>query len=185
MRRFFFLLPLLLVMTACGMPMQGGGFGGGYQGPYSQAGGNSMFGSSGGGFGDMGTKEIGGGLLGALAGGFGGHTIGRSGSTGNIAATIGGALLGGFIGQQAGKSLDRADIQYQQMATQRALSMGPNMPQPWQGPNASGQVVAGMMMQTPQGICRQFQQTIIIQNRPQTAVGQACQNPDGSWRIVS
>jgi len=35
------------------------------------------------------------------------------------------------------------------------------------------------------GPCREFQQQVMIDGRPQKAHGRACRQPDGSWRIVN
>lgn len=35
------------------------------------------------------------------------------------------------------------------------------------------------------GPCREFQQQVIIEGRPQRAHGRACRQSDGSWRIVN
>ena len=32
--------------------------------------------------------------------------------------------------------------------------------------------------------CREFQQTIVIGGQQQQGYGKACQQPDGSWKIV-
>jgi hypothetical protein len=39
--------------------------------------------------------------------------------------------------------------------------------------------------QASNGYCREYQSTQIVGGRPQTMVGTACQQPDGSWRIVN
>ena len=33
--------------------------------------------------------------------------------------------------------------------------------------------------------CREYQQTVYIGGRQEQAVGQACQNPDGTWEIIN
>jgi surface antigen len=32
--------------------------------------------------------------------------------------------------------------------------------------------------------CREFEQTVFINGRPETMVGRACRQPDGTWREV-
>jgi surface antigen len=33
--------------------------------------------------------------------------------------------------------------------------------------------------------CREYQQTVVIDGKSQSAYGTACRQPDGSWKIVS
>ena len=37
----------------------------------------------------------------------------------------------------------------------------------------------------PQGECREYTSTTTIAGQPQTMVGTACRQPDGTWRIVN
>jgi surface antigen len=39
---------------------------------------------------------------------------------------------------------------------------------------------------TPSGrYCREYKQTIYVDGQSETAVGRACQQPDGTWEVVS
>jgi hypothetical protein len=51
----------------------------------------------------------------------------------------------------------------------------------WSNPPAGNAVAA----KPPAGAreCREFQRTIIIDGKPETAFGTACRQPDGTWRI--
>jgi len=37
----------------------------------------------------------------------------------------------------------------------------------------------------PQGECREYQSTTTIAGQPESVVGTACRQPDGTWRIVN
>jgi len=148
-----------------------------------------------------------GGLLGAVGGGFVGREFG-SGS-GRTAATIAGSVIGGVLGAGAGLALTRQDDAFAQQTTQQALSTAPvNQPVQWQNPETGnyGQVVATTPVyqqpvytqqpvaaaytttyNQPQALdCRDYKQTIFVDNqRYETAVGTACRQPDGTWRIQS
>lgn len=57
----------------------------------------------------------------------------------------------------------------------------------WHNPDAdiSGRTVPVKTLQTSTGQpCREYQQSVIIDNREQQAYGTACRQADGSWRVV-
>lgn len=57
----------------------------------------------------------------------------------------------------------------------------------WHNPDGdnSGTTMPIRTFQTADGVyCREFQQTIIIDDQPQEGYGTACRQPDGSWQIV-
>ena len=58
----------------------------------------------------------------------------------------------------------------------------------WQNPNNGhyGYSVPERTYQDSQGqYCREYQTTVVIDNRPQSGHGTACREPDGTWRLVS
>jgi surface antigen len=56
----------------------------------------------------------------------------------------------------------------------------------WQDGNASGSVTATREGRTPSGrYCREFQHEVIVGGQREEAYGTACQQPDGSWQILS
>jgi surface antigen len=121
-------------------------------------------------------------VVGALAGGVVGNQFGHG--PGRVAATVGGAALGGLLGGAFGAQLDEADRQAAYAAQTAALENGQR--QAWRGPNgAYGYVEPGAEAQRAEGYCREFTQKIYIGGRPQTGVGLACRQADGSWQIVS
>ena len=134
------------------------------------------------------TKEESGTLLGAIGGAAVGSAIGGHG-TGRVVAIAGGTLAGAYIGKEAGKSLDRADRQAMQRQTQYALESSPSgTATSWQNPDSghSGTI-------TPQPAytnkanqyCREYQQTVSVGGKTETAYGTACRQADGTWKIAN
>ena len=124
-------------------------------------------------------------LGGAAAGGLIGSQIG-SGS-GNAAATLTGVLLGGFLGNMAGASIDDRDRAAAQQAEYRAYSAPVGQQITWNNPSNGNY---GTIVPTRDGYdqggayCREFQQTIVVGGKQQQGYGRACQQPDGSWKVV-
>ena len=140
------------------------------------------------GYGDnYGPKQTGGTLVGAAAGGLLGSQIGHGG--GRLAAVAIGTLGGALIGSEVGKSLDRADRAYLEQTTHQALESGPSgRPVQWSNPDSGhyGSVVPQPSYNNSQGRpCREYQQTVYIGGKPQSAYGTACRQPDGSWQVAN
>lgn len=123
---------------------------------------------------------------GAVVGGILGSNVGKG--KGQIAGTIGGALLGGMLGSNIGASLDRADMQYYDQTSQRALENAqPGQTMPWKNPQSGnyGTVTPSNYYQTASGqYCREYTQTITVGGQTQEGHGTACRQPDGTWQIV-
>lgn len=134
-----------------------------------------------------GPKQTGGAVLGGLAGGLAGSQIG--GGEGRLWATGAGVLLGALIGSEVGRSLDRADQMALQQNTQRAFTSPLNEPIVWNNPDNGNRVIVTPTREgrvaSSGSYCREFQQTITVGGRTEQAFGTACQQPDGSWKIVS
>lgn len=133
----------------------------------------------------MGTKEGVGTLGGAALGGLLGSQIG--GGSGKLVATGAGVLLGGWLGNEIGASLDKADRMYATGAETRAYTAPIGQQITWNNPESgnSGVIVPVRDGYASNGAyCREFQQTIMIGGRQQQGYGKACQQPDGSWKIV-
>lgn len=135
-----------------------------------------------------GQKQGAGAVLGGLAGGLAGSQIG--GGSGRLWATGAGVLLGALIGSEVGASLDRADQLALERNTRTAWDRSTPLNEPiiWDNPNNGNRVIVTPTREgrTQAGsYCREFQQTIIVGGRSEEAYGQACQQPDGSWKIVS
>jgi len=136
---------------------------------------------------DTGPKQTGGTLLGAVAGGLAGSQIG--GGRGALIATGVGTLLGAFVGSEIGKSLDRADQNYMQQTTFQTLEATPSgTTTSWRNPDSGnyGTVTPQRTYQSNSGqYCREFQQTVVVGGRQESAYGTACRQPDGSWKIIN
>ncbi|NNE83629.1 MAG: glycine zipper 2TM domain-containing protein [Alphaproteobacteria bacterium] len=135
---------------------------------------------------DAGQKETAGTVLGGVAGAVLGSQIG--GGSGQIVATAVGTLAGALIGNEIGRSLDRADRLAMQQAETRAHTAPVGERIVWNNPDSgnSGSVTPirdGRDAQS-NAYCREYQTTVIVDGREQKAFGTACQQPDGSWKIV-
>jgi len=133
-----------------------------------------------------GDKELIGGASGAVIGGLLGSQVG--GGSGRLWATGAGVLLGALAGSEIGASLDKADMAYAQEANQTAHSAPVGETVTWNNPDSGN---SGSVTPTRDGYssagryCREYQQTVTVGGREETAYGQACQQPDGDWEIIS
>lgn len=133
-----------------------------------------------------GNKELIGGGSGAILGGLAGSQVG--GGSGRLWATGAGVLLGALVGTEIGRSLDNADRAAAAQAQQRAYSAPIGETVNWNNPESGNY---GTYTPTRDGYsssgryCREYQQTIYVGGRQEEAYGTACQQPDGSWEIVS
>jgi surface antigen len=133
-----------------------------------------------------GNKQIVGTGGGAVLGGLAGSQIG-SGS-GRLWATGAGVLLGALVGSEIGKSLDNADLAAARTAQTRSYTAPIGETVSWNNPNSGnhGTYVATRDGYSSSGrYCREYQQTIYVGGQQEQAYGTACQQPDGSWQVVS
>lgn len=143
--------------------------------------------NNGGGYGSSSSgidKQTIGGVGGAVAGGLLGSQIG--GGSGRLWATGAGTLLGALVGSSIGSSLDKADRMYADRAFGQAATAPVGQPITWSNPESgnSGSYVTTRTGRTADNrTCREFKQTIVVDGRSETGVGQACQNSDGTWQI--
>lgn len=134
----------------------------------------------------MGNKQLLGTGGGAVLGGLAGSQIG--GGSGRLWATGAGALLGALVGSEIGSSLDNADRAYAQQATSRAYVAPVGETIRWNNPDSGNY---GTITPTRTGsdnggrVCREFHQTIYVGGKQESGYGTACQQSDGSWKIVS
>ncbi|MCG8354482.1 MAG: glycine zipper 2TM domain-containing protein [Kiloniellales bacterium] len=134
----------------------------------------------------IGTKQTIGGLGGAALGGLLGSQFGSG--TGQLAFTAAGAVLGGLAGSEIGRSMDEVDRLRAAQAQQRASAAPIGQTIVWNNPNTgnSGAVTAVRDGTSNTGqYCREFQQTVNVGGRTETAFGTACRQQDGTWRVVS
>jgi surface antigen len=125
------------------------------------------------------THEDSGTLIGASTGALFGSAI----SHGSPGGVIAGALVGGFIGNRIGKSMDDEDRRRAYDAQMTAFERGDRAD--WRSPNGHyGYIEPRPVYYYHEMKCREFSQTVFINGRPETMVGRACRNPDGSWHEV-
>ena len=130
-------------------------------------------------------KQDAGAVTGAIIGGVLGSNIGDG--KGQLIAVGVGTLVGGLIGSEVGKSLDRADMAYANQANTRAHSAPIGETISWNNPESgnSGSVTPVRDGRAAGGeYCREYEQTIYVDGRSETATGIACKKPDGTWDIV-
>lgn len=124
--------------------------------------------------------------LGAVGGAVAGAQFGKG--SGRIVTGALGALLGAGLGHSIGSSLDRADMQYYDTASQRALETAQaGQSLPWNNPQSgnSGTITPAAPYQNSNGqYCREFSQKITVGGKTESGYGTACRQPDGSWQIV-
>lgn len=125
--------------------------------------------------------------LGAVGGAVAGAQFGKG--NGKIVTGALGALLGAGIGNAVGASLDRADMQYYGVASQKAFETGQSgQAVQWRNPDSGnyGTVIPSSPYKNEYGqYCREFQNKITVGGKTQNGYGTACRQPDGAWQIVS
>ena len=126
---------------------------------------------------------------GTLLGGVGGALVGSAVTNNNTVGVAIGTLAGAYIGRNIGRKLDKADQQKMYQTTQAALETGVsgNAAQ-WYNPDSgnSGSVTPQPAFNNSDGqYCREYQQTVTIGGKAETAYGTACRQPDGSWKIAN
>jgi surface antigen len=139
---------------------------------------------SGGGSGSQNTGLAVGGLGGAAAGG-----LIAAAMHANPAGIAAGVILGGLTGGLIGHLVDNKDKEIAAKSANQALENTPSgQTVKWQNPDNghTGSVTPMRTYQNSAGqYCREYTQTVTIDNRPQQSYGTACRQPDGSWKIVS
>ena len=133
-------------------------------------------------------------VVGGVAGGVIGNQFGHG--SGNVAATVGGVILGAIAGNAIARDAcrnDRADAFYYNQAYYDAFDR-PTYGQryEWRNPhnNHYGYITPRRAYADGdrygyRGECREFTQTIYVDNyHTEEAVGVACRQDDGTWRIV-
>lgn len=131
------------------------------------------------------TKEESGTLLGAIGGALIGSEL--SGDSG-IGIALG-SLAGAYAGREIGSQLDEADQLKMRQTAQSALETGVSgKAAQWHNPDSgnSGSITPQPSFTNTDGqYCREYQQSVTIAGKPETAYGTACRQPDGSWKIIN
>lgn len=134
---------------------------------------------------NRGDKETAGAILGGVGGAIAGAQFGKG--SGRLATTAAGTLIGAWIGSEIGRSLDEADRQAMQQAQVRAQEAPVGETIRWNNPDSGhyGSVTPTRDGYSESGrYCREYQTTVTIDGRTESAYGTACRQPDGSWQIV-
>jgi len=125
------------------------------------------------------TKEQKGTVAGAVVGGVVGSTIG--GGTGRTVAIVAGTIAGAVIGGRIGNKMDEAD----KLKAAQALESTPTgQSSTWKNPDtgATYTVTPTKTTEAPAGPCRDFTVVGTVDGKPETLQGNACRQPDGSWK---
>ena len=132
-------------------------------------------------------KETIGGILGAVGGGLLGSKVG--GGKGQLVAVGVGAVAGSMLGRSIGADLDELDRMKAAEVTQDSLEYGKTgTTSTWSNPDSgnSGTVTPVRTYQTADDQpCREYTSTVVIDGQTEEAVGTACREPDGTWRIIN
>jgi surface antigen len=145
---------------------------------------------------DRGSREKVGMVIGSIAGAWLGSTLGE-GKT-NTLSILTGTILGTYLGGVAGKRLDERDREMASEAGEKAMESPIGQTVSWANPDTgnSGTVIPTRDTQLISGAggtggaktktaCREFQQTVTTTDgKTEMAVGMACRNEDGTWRIT-
>lgn len=124
-------------------------------------------------------------VLGGVLGGVLGSNVGEG--TGKTAGTIAGVLIGAVIGGEIGRAMDETDRLLAEQTAQKTLETTPTgQTSTWTNPDSgnSGSVTPTRTYRNPRGQdCREYETTVYIDGRRETAYGTACRMPDGTWRL--
>jgi surface antigen len=135
---------------------------------------------------NWGQKQAVGTVGGAALGGLLGNQFG--GGTGKTIATTVGVLLGGWAGNEIGVSLDRADRMQMSQAQNRALVAPVGQQIVWNNPQTGNsgtfEPIRDGRDSATGAYCREYQTSVVVGGKRQSAYGTACQQPDGSWKVI-
>lgn len=131
-------------------------------------------------------KQTAGTVIGAGVGGLLGSGVGSG--TGRLAGVAIGTLLGAYLGSEIGKSLDNADKAMAQRTAQTSLeSNRTGQTSSWRNPDSgnSGTYTPTTTYRNASGQdCREYETTVTVDGRTEKAVGRACRDSAGNWRVV-
>jgi Ni/Co efflux regulator RcnB/surface antigen len=126
-------------------------------------------------------------IAGGIVGGVLGNALGHGGN--RTAATVAGVVIGGAAGAAMTSHLDCEDRGFAYKTYADGFNAGrPNSSYRWRNPDNGhyGEFQVGDYYKDPDGFrCAKYTQKIYIDGRPQAASGRACQQPDGTWAVMS
>lgn len=106
----------------------------------------------------------------------------------HASVTAAGTLLGAFQGSMIGRLLDRSDRPYAESAARRSLETSPaGVSSRWTNPGNghTGTFTPFKLYKSHDDLlCRDYEQTVTIAGRTETAPGTACREENGSWRVA-
>lgn len=123
-------------------------------------------------------------LLGALGGAAAGYAIGD----GKWWAVGAGALVCGVVGNQVGAYLDERDRQTAYSNANYALNNNADgQTSTWSNPEkgTGGYTKPTQTYQSAGSTCRTYQTGVTANGQSQSGTGQACRQPDGTWKLVN
>ena len=130
------------------------------------------------------SNEQSGQVIGGVLGGVLGSQVG--GGSGRTAAIIAGTVAGAMIGGSVGRTMDGSDRAKAQNAFEYNRS---NEPSSWRNPDTGNSyTVTPTRTYTSQNTnqsCREYTTDAVIDGRHESVVGNACRQPDGSWKAVN
>ena len=124
-------------------------------------------------------------VLGAIGGALLGSQIG--GGNGQVVAAIVGGAAGAWIGNRLGASLDENGRRARAEAAGKAVDAPVGQSIIWSDPGSqsSGTVRPRSQQTRADGrVCREFEESIRIGSREETAIATMCKEPDGTWKAV-
>lgn len=129
-----------------------------------------------------GPRQQAGTVIGGVLGGVLGAQVG--GGHGQTAAIIAGALAGAAIGGAVGQSMDDND---RRRVAETLEGVRTGVPATWRNPDTGVEyaVTPTRTYDTASGPCREFTTEAIIGGRRETVYGNACRQPDGSWKVMN
>jgi surface antigen/uncharacterized protein YxeA len=126
-------------------------------------------------------------IAGALIGGLLGNSVSRGSGRGG--ATAAGVIIGGALGAGLTSHLNCQDRSYAYKTYYDGFNSGrAHSDWQWDNPNSGdyGDFRVGDYYNDRAGFrCASFDQQIYVNGRPEVGNGHACQQPDGTWAIVS
>lgn len=131
-------------------------------------------------------KQTVGTLLGAGVGALVGSQVGSG--KGKMVAMVVGTLGGAFLGSEIGKSLDSADRLMMEKNAQKSLEYSKaGTATAWKNPDSgnSGTFKPTRTYASAGETCREYESTIYVDGKEETATGTACRQADGTWKISS
>ena len=132
------------------------------------------------------SRQTVGSVVGAVGGAVLGAKIGLAGSPA-LGASVG-TFVGTTVGREIGRGMDQADIERMYEAQQEAYTAPIGETIYWENPETENH---GSFTTTRQGetisgqYCREFVQSVTIDDEEEQAYGTACQQPDGTWQIIN